>query len=278
MFLALSRSDADHSFGRIDRQLKKQIGRAENELMEMDDGKTPESRAGGTGGGEGVRIPPRKRQTTESGTSIEPPKHAAEDYEAHEIDLERGEEAEDSDDDERINNTMSKSPDTYAQGHLSRRDTDYDSTSRDRPSTSRRISGMSASDREQSDETTRTGSNLVPKSSPSRKGSRNPLSKTSADLFKPGMERLRSSDERQTLRKWRFGLTHKNSLEEVFEKIPPQSQRFFKLTDKELSKVGAFWADRMEQAWKRFDELEGQWKELAGTLFSPFIRLIYLPN
>lgn len=239
----------------------------------MDEGKTPESR-----GGEGGRVPPRKRQTTESGTSIEAPKHAAEDYEAHEIDLERGEEAEDSDDDGREHNTMSKSPETYDRGHLSRREAEEDATSPNRPSTSRQMSGMSASSREHSDETTRTGSNLVPKSSGSRKGKRNPLSKPSADLFKPGMERLRSSDDRQTLRKWRFGLTHKNSLEEVFDKIPPQSQKFFKLTDKELSKVGAFWADRMEQAWKRFDELEGQWKELAGTLGSSLDHLDCLRN
>lgn len=239
-----------------DRQLKKQIGRAENELMELDEGKA------GAATGEGVRKPQPRRQTTmESVITVEAPRHAAEDYMSHEKDLER---AEAESDDENGQNTMSRSPQSYEQGHLSRPDNERNDTSLDRPSTSRRMSGMSASSREHSDETTRTGTNLVPKTSTSRKTSRNPLPKPSGEHFKPGMDRVRSSDDRQTLRKWRFGLTHKNSLEEVFDKIPPQSQRFFKLTDKELVKVGAFWDDRMEQAWTRYEELSAQWKELAG--------------
>lgn len=79
------------------------------------------------------------------------------------------------------------------------------------------------------------------------------------------MDRMKSDSEKPTLRKWRFGLTPQDSLEEVIDRIPPQSKRFFKLADKELEKVGAFWGDRMEQALARFEELSQQWEELAST-------------
>jgi hypothetical protein len=83
------------------------------------------------------------------------------------------------------------------------------------------------------------------------------------------MDRQDSSEEKPTLRKWRFGLNQKDSLEEVIDRIPPQSKKFFKLTDKELAKVELFWEDRMEQAKTRFEELSQQWKELTGAQSFP---------
>lgn len=240
------------------RQLKKQIGRAEEELMQLEDEKQ----------GEVVRKPQAaRRQTTES---TQEPMRDVEDYRAQEMDLERGEGAADSDDadDERIGSpvTISKSPDAYDSDNAPRspslRDQDDVPTSK-RPSTSRRLSGLSASSREQSDETTKSAKALVAKPTLSRKSSK-PRLRPNGDHFKPTINRIKSSDEKQTLRKWRFGLTPQDSIEEVIDRIPPQSRKFFKLVDKELEKVGAFWDDRMEQALKRYDELSQQWKELAG--------------
>ncbi|GAA6010693.1 hypothetical protein JCM11491_002899 [Sporobolomyces phaffii] len=246
------------------RQLKKQIGRAEDELLEMDDA--------GTGESDAVRKPkPSRRPTTESAVSISAPVHAVEDYRAHEMDLERGEGAEDSDDadDERVGTPapLSKSPDVYEHGQHSpppaATDDDQDSVLK-RPSTPRRLSGLSASSREHSDETTKSGTNLVQKPSIDRKASKPRLPRPNGDLYKPGMERMRSHEETPTLRKWRFGLTQKDTLEQVIDRIPPQSKKFFKLADKELAKVESFWEDRMEQAKARFEELGQQWQELSN--------------
>ncbi|GAA5878523.1 hypothetical protein JCM16303_002109 [Sporobolomyces ruberrimus] len=241
------------------RQLKKQIGRAEDELLEMDEANY------GAGGSEPVRKPKTpRRQTTDSTTSVPVPVHAPDDYQAHENDLERGAVAEDSDDadDERI--PVSKSPESYDRGQHFPAPDDTKSTGSQRPPSIRRLSGLSASSREHSDETTKSGTNLVPKPTVSRKPSKSRLMRASGDMLKPTMDRMKSDSEKPTLRKWRFGLTPQDSLEEVIDRIPPQSKRFFKLADKELEKVGAFWGDRMEQALARFEELSQQWEELAN--------------
>jgi hypothetical protein len=202
--------------------------------------------------------------------SIAEPVHDATDYKAQEIDLERADAAEDSDDadDERAQTPapiVSKSPDTYdhSDGRNPLKRDDSKTTATERPSTTRRLSGLSASSREHSDETTKSGTNLVPKPTVSRKQSKSRL-RAGGEMFKPSMERLKSSDEKQTLRKWRFGLTPDNTLAEVSERIPPQSKKFFKLVDKELVKVESFWDDRMDHALQRYEELSQQWKELAG--------------
>ncbi|GAA5959606.1 hypothetical protein JCM3765_007215 [Sporobolomyces pararoseus] len=245
------------------RQLKKQIGRAEEELLEMDDE--------GEGGGAIRKTQTPRRQTTESSAnkSTHEPVHAAEDFRAQEMDLERGDGAADSDDadDERAKSPppiMSKSPDTYddEHGRGSWPQAQSKTTALERPSTSRRLSGLSASSREHSDETTKSGTKLVSKPTMNRKSSK-PRLKPSGEFFKPSIDRVKSSDEKQNLRKWRFGLSPQDSLDEVLERIPPQSKKFFKLVDKELAKVESFWEDRMDQALKRYEELSEQWKELA---------------
>ncbi|GAA5907650.1 Syg1p [Sporobolomyces salmoneus] len=258
-YLASHRID-EWRTGYVDyRQLKKQIGKAEDELLELDDQKE-----GGGGVARKPQIP--RRQTTDS---IQEPVHEAEDYRAHEMDLERGDGAADSDDadDERVTSPvpMSKSPDTYdhaLEGSSVPKDENVKTTALERPSSLRRLSGLSASSREHSDETTKSGTKLVPKPGVSRKSSR-PRLRSNADLFKPSFNRIKSSDERQTLRKWRFGLSPEDSIDTVIERVPPQSKKFFKLVDKELVKVSSFWEDRMDQALKRYDELSHQWKELS---------------
>ncbi|GAA5943461.1 Syg1p [Sporobolomyces koalae] len=257
--------------GYIDyRQLKKQIGRAEDELLELERNEKP---------GElprEIQQQPKRRETVDSAASNASPRHAVEDYLAHEADLERGAGAEDSDDadDERVKlpDVLSKSPDSYVQSPLSQPGNDVEVNEEDddhygsigaRPPTLRRTSGLSTSSREHSDVTTKTANGLIAKPPNSRKSSKARLTRSAGDHFKPNLESARAADERPTLRKWRFELSHKNSLEEIMDRIPTQSQRFFKMTDKELAKVEAFWDDRMEQALKRFDELGQQWTELA---------------
>jgi len=76
----------------------------------------------------------------------------------------------------------------------------------------------------------------------------------------------RSADSR---RKWREGFSGNMELDEVIDKSPLQSRRFFALLDRELERVSGFYADREAEASKRYEELSAQWRELASASPSP---------
>ncbi|GJN89321.1 hypothetical protein Rhopal_002301-T1 [Rhodotorula paludigena] len=65
-------------------------------------------------------------------------------------------------------------------------------------------------------------------------------------------------------RRWREGFSPNMDLPELFERLTPQCRRFFTLLDRELERVTGFYADREEEAVRRFQQLRAQWDELAN--------------
>ncbi|GAA6063122.1 hypothetical protein JCM10212_002325 [Sporobolomyces blumeae] len=238
------------------RALKKQIGRSEEELLELEAGNAEnEDRSANPR----KNAPKPREQPGHQSTS--PSEDAGDagpiDVDTPQDDLEsgRGAESDDADDERarRVRRNGSYGADSAASSAAVK------TASAIRPSPLRRNSALSSSSRERSDETTRTNTRLVSKP-PADKVDKTIGRRTSTDKFRTG-ERFRSDDP--TRRKWRFGLTPQDSLEDVLDKCPPQSRRFFKLLDRELDKVNAFWEDRQQEAIDRYDALGEQWKELA---------------
>ncbi|SGY45788.1 BQ5605_C001g00338 [Microbotryum silenes-dioicae] len=63
---------------------------------------------------------------------------------------------------------------------------------------------------------------------------------------------------------FRPGFSNSMLLLRLLELAPPASKRFFGLMDDELERVSSFYADRETEAFARFEELSGQWKELQS--------------
>ncbi|SCZ99268.1 BZ3500_MvSof-1268-A1-R1_Chr3-1g05915 [Microbotryum saponariae] len=63
---------------------------------------------------------------------------------------------------------------------------------------------------------------------------------------------------------FRPGFSNSMLLLRLLELAPPVSRRFFGLMDDELERVSSFYADREAEAFARFEELSGQWKELQS--------------
>lgn len=65
-------------------------------------------------------------------------------------------------------------------------------------------------------------------------------------------------------KKWRKGYSPNLSLPELLAILPPTCKKFFALLDRELERVEAFYKERENEAIKRFDDLQSQWKELSA--------------
>lgn len=66
-------------------------------------------------------------------------------------------------------------------------------------------------------------------------------------------------------RRWRTGFSPDVSLRELQDAMPKQSRRFVAMLDRELERVSSFYADREEEAVKRYEELSAQWRELVSA-------------
>lgn len=118
-----------------------------------------------------------------------------------------------------------------------------------------------------SDDTQHTGRPLV---QAARKPATSPQGDRHTDLSHGSTSPIkRLSSQRTRLdqrRRWREGFSPNMDLPELFEHMTPQCRRFFTLLDRELERVTGFYADREEEAVRRFQQLRAQWDELASTL------------
>ncbi|GAA5978749.1 hypothetical protein JCM11641_006165 [Rhodosporidiobolus odoratus] len=234
------------------RLLKKQIGKAEAELLALDDEEGEKKRAAASGpegrAGNGGHAPA-------AGTSQERRRrHEGE----GERDLERGRD-EDEDEDADTEAARKTSRSSAPASPVSPRH------SINPPLASPGMSHISSASRDHSDESHGTSRPLVrDQSQQSRRSHRSPIL--------PQMSRLsrqRSSEEKQERprgpnRRWRDDLSPAMELEEIYAKIPTQCRKFFTLLDKELDRVSGFYADREAETVKRYEDLSAQWKELAN--------------
>ncbi|GAA5941117.1 hypothetical protein JCM1841_003062 [Sporobolomyces salmonicolor] len=234
------------------RQLKKQIGRAEDELSEIDEGNPP---SGGTG------LPQRKKSKDHVPKR---PLLGREEIEAAR-DLERGREGDTVAD---VVDEGAKESEARPRGDAGRPPTlPEQAGSRfspvSSPLASPGVSHTSDFSREHSDETHHTDTRLVPTRSNASGQSRRPSSRhSSTDLFKAG-DRFKPAAQ-QNLKRWRPGFSPDIDLAEITQRLPHQCRRFFTLLDRELEKVEGFYADREGEMLKRFEELSAQWQELAN--------------
>ncbi|GAA5899437.1 hypothetical protein JCM6882_009116 [Rhodosporidiobolus microsporus] len=239
------------------RQLKKQIGRAEEELMRLDE---EEEEGGGTNGGQEER----RRQDSSRSTAAAPRQGPAHDERREaDRDLERGRDQDDEADDE---GAEEQHRDHDAR-HGSRPATPLSPVSshhvENSPLASPGIFHLSHASPDHSDETGTTSRPLVRPTS--RTSSRHAVSVP--HVPRPPPPGRGTSQRKETLkgpnRRWRQGLSPTMELEEIHKEIPPQCRKFFTLLDRELERVSGFYADREGEAVKRYEDLSAQWRELA---------------
>lgn len=251
------------------RKLKKQIGRAEEELFDIDSGGT-----GGTGeAGQDVRETAQdderragsaRRMQRLTSSSAAPEAIEQDGGEAATgRDLERGSSGNDEDDE-------TTSPSSHAKP--SRTSTSRAGKSRQpqpTASTPPHSPGLSSSSHEHvSDTTQNTDRPLVTRKESSKSGISLKQQTSEQPLTQRLSRRFSTSKPAQGSRgqdgRWREGLRSNMELSEVYERIAPQCRRFFTLLDRELERVTSFYADRETEATKRFEQLDAQWKELAS--------------
>ncbi|GAA6021422.1 hypothetical protein JCM10207_004728 [Rhodosporidiobolus poonsookiae] len=234
------------------RQLKKAIGRAQEELIALDEGGEPpvepSGRATSAPGGSGGQGASR----ADGGAKAR----------AEESDLERGrdEEADHEGD-------TSSEPPSPTRGKSTRPSTpsrlpDLVTS----PLSSPGLSELSSS-HGHSDQTQGTSKGLVrlasrASSHRSQPGASPQTSRATRNLTRHDSQNGRFP--RGPNRRWRPGLSPSMELTEVVEQIPPQCQKFFKRLDKELERVTGFYADREQEAVRRYEDLSAQWAELAN--------------
>lgn len=248
------------------RKLKKQIGRAEEELFDIDSGGTGQPGGAGEGLRETAQDDERRADSArrlQRQTSSSAAPEAADGGGGTDAmdgrDLERGSSGHDDDDEVPSPSSVTKPPRTPTPRARNPRSS-HNPASSPLPSP-----GLSSSSHEHvSDTTQNTGRSLVSRQESSKSGDSPELPLThrlTRRLSEPkGAWSIRGQDGR-----WRQGLRSNMDLSEVYERIPPQCRRFFTLLDRELERVTAFYADRETEATKRFDQLDAQWKELASA-------------
>lgn len=78
-------------------------------------------------------------------------------------------------------------------------------------------------------------------------------------------------------KKFRNGFTDSSSttISDFKASLSPQCKRFFDILDKELDRVADFYAEREEEAVKRFQELELNWKQLTAHKMEFRVRIAF---
>ncbi|GAA5851252.1 hypothetical protein JCM8547_004184 [Rhodosporidiobolus lusitaniae] len=242
------------------RQLKKQIGRAEEELIRLDEG--DEEKDPGLEGAGARREGRREERAKEARNG-----GGGERGEQRERDLERGRGSEEADDETASPHEEGRPRPSRPVSPLSVSSAPHDPAHS--PLASPGLSQVSDGSRNHSDETGTTSRPLVRTLSRSSKHS---LAAAAAHVARPtknlvsrpSQQDRKKDSPRGPNRRWREGLSPNMELEELYEHLSPQCRRFFTLLDRELERVTQFYADREHEAEKRFDELSAQWKELAN--------------
>ena len=263
------------------RQLKKQIGRAEQELLAMDAGDAEDSSAGveeesGPEASLAAIEADRKRaaaargaRAAAQGAAAGPNLHEVGVVRSRNRDVERGLDALDDDDDDEQDTTVkpAESPAEGPERGFSSRSSHYASPALS-PTFSQGRSELSPE--HDSDDTQGTGQALI-RESPADAGAKNdspPVTrKRSFSRPKPPTRDFSSPAKR----KWRTGFSPGMSLRELQEAMPKQSRRFVKMLDRELERVSGFYADREGEAVERYEQLSAQWRELVSTCRGCFL-------
>lgn len=276
------RADRLHPLAQY-RQLKKQIGRASDELADIDEGGTgdvgddpsgrsvPGAHAAAAERERAARV--RESQLRQGGSAVpgarEPGGGDLHDVADEDRDLERGDHGSGSDGRPRV----ARLPKRDSNGAPAKSPTPAPPATSPLPSPGFSVMSSSAGD-PNSDDTNNSRKPInrldsqVSRKSPEREerssGLPHPFTR------KPSLARDaiagRPADSR---RKWREGFSGNMELDEVVEKCPTQCRRFFALLDRELERVSGFYADREAEASKRYEELSAQWRELAGASRAP---------
>ncbi|BGP16090.1 hypothetical protein JCM10213_007531 [Rhodosporidiobolus nylandii] len=229
------------------RQLKKQIGRAEAELLELEEEEED---------GMKEARPARRRSSAkpadsgrqEGGDEAPSSPRQSRLVSFEQRDLERGRlDQPGKEDDE--GGAAKKDGRPPLPGSLSSHQ-----PSSEAPPASRRLSRVSSASHDHSDGTGTSSRPLV------RGGSQH--SGHSLRLLRKPSDPKKDS-ARGPNRRWRDGLSPSMDLAEICERIPPQCRKFFTMLDKELERVSGFYSDREAEAVERYQQLSAQWKELA---------------
>ncbi|GAA6058085.1 hypothetical protein JCM3770_001104 [Rhodotorula araucariae] len=255
------------------RQLKKQIGRAADELADLDEGGSgslngeagQSAAGGGTAASEreyAARV--REAQRVSGGSAVPGAREPGGGPALEQRDLERGRDSDaDDDDSPPARRPLKRSKDDPAPA------TPTAAPPATSPIPSPGLSALSSSFGEpNSDDThysnkplTRADGRKSPELDTHANGHGLPHPSTRKDSKARDTFSGRPADSR---RKWREGFSGNMELDEVVEKCPPQCRRFFAVLDRELERVSGFYADREEEAAKRYEELSAQWRELAA--------------
>lgn len=261
------------------RQLKKQIGRAEQELVAIDAGERKESpssdsedadgRAFGRSSHQADRLraaAARAAREAAQGGAAGPKLHDSV-FVGTMRDIERGDGEstldedgdEDEDEDEVGGRPAAAQPKrarrTLSGATSSEQSAKDDPTGVDLPPLSPAMSD--APPEQDSDATRNSGQPLV------RDGPR-----SDSVEQKPDMARSRPSYrdfDTPGKRRWRAGFSPDMKLDELKRKMPKQSRRFLSMLDHELERVSGFYGDREDEAVKRYEELSAQWHELVSA-------------
>ncbi|GAA5999027.1 Syg1p [Rhodotorula paludigena] len=251
------------------RALKKQIGRAEDELLRVDEGYTPATdRPASPHDPTRGTVAPEEHAEFIRDRQYRPGDaagaHHAGGGALEEPDLERG--RSDEDEDEQNDATLASSA-----RHPPRRENGQSGSRAPSVNNKRPVSPLPSPDHSSSlgdplsDDTQHTGRPLV---QAARKPATSPQGDRHTDLSHGStspIKRLSSQPTRlDQRRRWREGFSPNMDLPELFEHMTPQCRRFFTLLDRELERVTGFYADREEEAVRRFQQLRAQWDELAN--------------
>ncbi|GAA5929981.1 hypothetical protein JCM3775_004478 [Rhodotorula graminis] len=260
------------------RQLKKQIGRATDELVDIDDGGTGDVSSGDAGksvpGAHAIaaereraaRV--RESQFRQSGSAVpgarEPGGGAVHDLVDDDRDLERG-----GGSDHEARPVPVRSLSEHKADPAKAPTPAPTATS---PLHSPGLSVMSSSAGERnSDDTNNSRQPIVRLEPHASRSSTKAAERDDSSTGLPHPFSRKPSSGRDAIagrpadsrRKWREGFSGSMELDEVIDKCPLQSRRFFALLDRELERVCGFYADREAEASKRYEELSAQWRELA---------------
>jgi hypothetical protein len=255
------------------RQLKKQIGRAEQELLAIDAGDAEDSSAGvedesGPEASLAALEADRKRaaaargaRAAAQGAAAGPNLHEVGVVRGRNRDVERGLDGLDDENEQATTVRSAKSPAEAPARRLSSRSS-QDASPALSPTFSQ--ARWELSPEHDSDDTQGTGQALI-RESPADAGAKDDLRPAarmrSFSRPKPPTRDFNSPAKR----KWRTGFSPDMSLRELQDAMPKQSRRFVKMLDRELERVSGFYADREGEAVERYEQLSAQWRELVST-------------
>ncbi|KAG0659046.1 hypothetical protein C6P46_005342 [Rhodotorula mucilaginosa] len=254
------------------RQLKKQIGRAEQELLAIDAGDAEDSSAGvedesGPEASLAALEADRKRaaaargaRAAAQGAAAGPNLHEVGVVRGRNRDVERGLDGLDDENEQATTVRSAKSPAEAPARRLSSRSS-QDASPALSPTFSQ--ARWELSPEHDSDDTQGTGQALI-RESPADAGAKDDLRPAarmrSFSRPKPPTRDFNSPAKR----KWRTGFSPDMSLRELQDAMPKQSRRFVKMLDRELERVSGFYADREGEAVERYEQLSAQWRELVN--------------